>query len=106
MILQRIDPPANINDFNVTQRQQWSQFLSDQIDANINNFDLKQFYNPTKVQTADDVQSKVIDWAAFPKTISVSAPSDRARWRIADSSRHVQDEYCEWSVERDPNTDK
>ena len=106
MILRQIDPPANIDDFNAAQRQRWSQFLSDQIDDNINNFDLKQFYNPTKVETVDEAQSKVINWTAFPKNISVSAPSDRARWRIADSSRHVQDEYCEWSVEREANTAK
>ena len=106
MILRQIDPPANIDDFNAAQRQRWSQFLSDQIDDNINNFDLKQFYNPTKVETVDEAQSKVINWPAFPKNISVSAPSDRARWRIADSSRHVQDEYCEWSVEREANTAK
>ncbi len=37
--------------------------------------------------------------------LQVRAPSDRARWRRADSSRHFQDEYCEWSVERDPETD-
>jgi hypothetical protein len=105
MILEQIDPPANIDDFDDAQRQRWSQFLSDQIDANIRDFDLQQFYNPTRVATADDVQSKVIDWTAFPKNLQVAAPSDRARWRAADSSRHVQDEYCEWNVERDPNTD-
>lgn len=106
MILERIDPPANIDDFDESQRQRWSQFLSDQIDANIRDFDLEQFYNPTKVETADNVQSRVIDWTAFPKELSVGAPSDRARWRRADSSRHFQDEYCEWNVERDPNSDK
>ncbi len=105
MILERLDPPAYIDDFTDEQRRRWSRFLSYQIDKSIRSFNLEQFYNPTWVETADDVQSKVIDWTAFPKSLQVSAPSDRSRWRRADSSWHFQDEYCEWSVERDPETD-
>ncbi len=104
MILQRIDPPADIDDFNEAQRERWSNFLLNQMDRSIRRFNLEQFYNPTRVETSDDVQSKVIDWTAFPKALR--APSERARWRRADSSRHFQDEYCEWSVERDLRTDK
>ncbi len=106
MVLERIDPPANIDDFSEAQRWRWSDFLSGQINSSIGRFYLQQFYNPTQVETADDVQSKVIDWTAFPKALSVRAPSDRARWRRADSSRHFQDEYCEWNVEWDANGDK
>jgi hypothetical protein len=58
------------------------------------------------VDTADDAQTKVIDWTAFPKNLTVSAPSDTARWRAADSNRRYQDEYCEWNVERDPHSNK
>jgi hypothetical protein len=29
------------------------------------------------------------------------ATSQEQRWRVADRSRRVQDEYCEWSLERD-----
>jgi hypothetical protein len=106
MVLPQIDPPANLDDFNAEQRRTWSQQLSEQIDQDIRFYELKQFYNPTRVDTAGDAQSKVIDWTAFPKSLTVSSPSDRARWRIADSTRHVQDEYCEWSVLRDPNSNK
>ena len=106
MILSQIDPPAHLNDFDEAQRRGWSTLLSDQIDDNIRNFNLQQFYNPTKVETADDVQAKVIDWTAFPRNLTVSAPSDRARWRAADANRRFQDEYCEWSVEREPHSDK
>jgi hypothetical protein len=28
-------------------------------------------------------------------------PDNKERWKIADSTRDVQDEYCEWSVTRD-----
>ncbi len=38
--------------------------------------------------------------------MQVNAPSDEARWAQADASRDVQDEYCEWSVARDPTTNK
>ncbi len=105
MILDRINPPAYIDDFNQAQRLRWSRFLSDHIDRSIRRFDVEQFYNPTWVDTADDMKWKEIGWTAFPKELQVRAPSDRARWRRADSSRHFQDEYCEWSVERDPETD-
>ena len=35
-----------------------------------------------------------------------SSLSDKQRWRRADSDRNLQDEYCEWSVTRDPITRK
>ena len=106
MPLDRIDPPANLDDFDDQQRDSWSRFLSDEIDQNISDFNLKQFYNPTKVDTGADVVSQTIDWTAFPKNLTVTTPTDRARWRTADSTRHVQDEYCEWSTLRDPGTRK
>lgn len=47
------------------------------------------------------VDTKVIDWIAFPRNVQLSFPSDEARWRAADASRDVQDEYLEWCVTRD-----
>jgi hypothetical protein len=38
--------------------------------------------------------------------VQLQSISDKQRWRTADSSRDSQDEYCEWSVTRDPATDK
>ena len=87
MVLERIDPPGNLDDLDEAQRTQWSDRLSSDIDSNIDRYNLRQFYNPTKVETAGDAQSKTIDWTAFPKNVTLNTPSDRARWRTADSSR-------------------
>jgi hypothetical protein len=38
--------------------------------------------------------------------IQINSVNDVQRWRKADSSRDGQDEYCEWSVTRDPNSHK
>lgn len=53
----------------------------------------------------NDAVEKDLTWTAFPRTVKINSISDVQRWRSADSSRDVQDEYCEWSVIRDPNTD-
>lgn len=59
-----------------------------------------QYYNATKTETADDAQTKEIAWTAFPRQIQITSISDVQRWQRADAARAVQDEYCEWSVER------
>jgi hypothetical protein len=38
--------------------------------------------------------------------VAVEASSDLDRWQTADGTRDLQDEYCEWSVTRDPATNK
>ncbi|MGH3924752.1 MAG: hypothetical protein ACRDTT_18145, partial [Pseudonocardiaceae bacterium] len=43
-----------------------------------------------------------VHWTAFPRQVKVSSVSDRQRWTRADASRDLQDEYCEWSVTREP----
>ena len=104
MLLPRFDPPAFLNDFNDTQKAAWSKFISDRLDAEIAAAPGQHFYNPTKKDTANDVQTLEISWTAFPRAVAVNTPSDRMRWQTADGSRNVQDEYCEWSVTRAPAT--
>jgi hypothetical protein len=114
MPLNRFDPPGFLEDLNAQQKQAWSDFISDQCDqaAQGNPAELDfdgpraQFFNPMKVDTDNDAQTVDIKWVAFPRNVTVSTVSDKQRWRRADSSRDLQDEYCEWSVERDPETDK
>ena len=53
----------------------------------------------TEIDAADKAES-TISWTAFPRRVQVASLSDRQRWRRADASRDVQDEYCEWSVTR------
>ncbi|KAJ5083111.1 hypothetical protein N7532_012154 [Penicillium argentinense] len=66
---------------------------------------LPQFFNGTST-VYDQSQPHIdINWTAFPARISkFYSKDDTLRWKIADSSRILQDEYLEWSVLRDgPN---
>lgn len=62
-----------------------------------------QFYDPTEEDTPDDAPTPPIAWTAFPARLLASATSEEGRWGVADNSpnREAQDEYCEWTVERD-----
>jgi hypothetical protein len=106
MLLPRFDPPAFLKDFDDAQKAAWSKFISDRLDAEMAAAVGHHFYNATKKDTASDVQTLEISWTAFPRAIALNSPSDRIRWQTADGSRNVQDEYCEWSVTRDPTTHK
>ena len=114
MAIQKYDAPGLLSDFNEQQVAAWSSWISNQMDEAIRGnpeeleFDAprSQFFNLLNVELDTDAVSKDIEWTAFPRNIAVSSISDRQRWRTAESSRDFQDEYCEWSVERDPDTDK
>ena len=112
MKLERFDPPGFLEDYNDEQRARWSETISDQLDAGVlgrpDEFDFdaprEQFYNPMQVETGPDAQSLDISWVGFPRNVEVTSVSDLQRWRKAETSRTLQDEYCEWSVERDPDS--
>jgi hypothetical protein len=114
MPLGQFDPPGFLDDLEQAQRRAWSDFLSEAFDDAARGrpeeleFDgpRAQFYNPLKVEADADAQTLDITWTAFPRNVRLGSVSDTQRWRRADSSRDLQDEYCEWSVERDPDTDK
>ena len=61
-----------------------------------------QFYDPTVENTPAAAKKATIAWTAFPATLLRTATSQEGRWQRADASprRAAQDEYCEWSVER------
>jgi hypothetical protein len=91
-----------------------------------------QFYNPARFDPAGTVVEQAITWNAFPKELLRIYGRDRARaeadnlWTLdryysdlqnvaVDRSKfpelfravfRPQDEYCEWHVVRDPNTNK
>jgi hypothetical protein len=112
--LERFDPPGFLDDFNDKQKEAWSEWMSAQFDEGVRgrpdlfDFDAprEQFYNPMKVETGPDAQSVDITWVGFPRNVEVTSVSDLQRWRKAEVSRDRQDEYCEWSVERDPDSGK
>lgn len=114
MKLDHFDPPGHLDDFSPQEQAAWSAWISDAVDAAVrgypddylNDAPRAQFFNPTRVDLADDQQSADITWIAFPKQVADSAVSDLQRWRRADATRDLQDEYCEWSVDRDPASEK
>lgn len=108
MAITTFAPPGNLTDLSAQQRTAWSNFISDSMteraqgDAtNPLDSPRNQFFNPLNVNLASDSAQAAITWSAFPKRIELAQPAGVARWRAADRSRDVQDEYCEWSVERD-----
>jgi hypothetical protein len=105
MLLPKFDAPGFLKDLNEQQQKDWSKWLSRVFDAarvrGAEDGICRQFYNPTKVETDADAKTKDIFWTAFPRIVQLDSSSDLQRWKRADADRDVQDEYCEWSVERD-----
>ncbi|EFL14815.1 hypothetical protein [Streptomyces sp. C] len=103
-------PPGNLQDLDEDGRKKWhakiSQFVDDAIegpgpaDGVLHDGPRPQFYNATKTATSDDAQDVPVRWTAFPRAVADASVSDTQAWELADSTRDVQDEYCEWSVSR------
>ncbi len=110
----QFDPPGFLTDLDEAQRGAWSDWISQQLDEVRARNDASlaydgprlQFFNPLKTAPDSDAVERDITWTAFPKIVRIQSVSDKQRWRTADSSRDMQDEYCEWSVTRDPHTEK
>ncbi|KAL4457706.1 hypothetical protein ABPG75_012571 [Micractinium tetrahymenae] len=105
-------PPGRLTDLRPGNLSGWSDTISSFFDASAagntdvtNDAPRHQFFNPTKPTQApiDNKQPQFapISWKAFPRRVLLKFPdSDEDRWRAAESTRDVQDEYCEWSVDR------
>lgn len=110
--MNRFDAPGFVDDLTAAQLDQWSQTVSDWLDQaragqpNQNDGPRAQFFNELKDVPSGQTQTAVISWNAFPRQVRNTSASNRERWRRADSDRNLQDEYCEWSVTRDPATRK
>lgn len=102
------DPPGFLNDLDSVGKEGWSRLVSGWLDAarvgspGDNDGPRDQFFNLLANPPGDDSEVATISWNAFPRQVRINSLSEMQRWRRADSSRDVQDEYCEWSVERDP----
>ncbi|MDX0499573.1 hypothetical protein GOC68_25640 [Sinorhizobium medicae] len=110
MTLVRFDPPGFVDDLDAQGRNAWHDFISFNMDRAREGrpaqfeFDgpREQFVNGATTELVADAVEADIDWTGFPRNIEISSISDVQRWRRADASRDVQDEYCEWAVEREP----
>lgn len=97
--LERFDTPGRIRDLDDAGLGAWSQAVHGIFASYVDEH--PQFLDPTAVDLADGAAEVPITWSAFPARLLRDATSDEQRWAQADESRELQDEYCEWSVERD-----
>jgi hypothetical protein len=98
-ILERFAAPGNLAEPTDDDAQAWS----DRVSAILASYtgEHPQFYDPTQAETPHTAQVAQVVWPAFPARLLNQATSQEQRWALADSDRMEQDEYCEWSVERD-----
>lgn len=99
-ILQRFDTPARIAEPDEASADAWSARLADVLSEFTGPF--PQFYDPTATDTPAGARIAPIGWPAFPAPLLRGATTETGRWKKADD-RDQQVEYCEWSVERDPD---
>lgn len=97
-ILERFDAPGRIVEPTDDARQAWSRKVKSIFGGVVGDF--HQFYDPTDTDTPADAKPAPVGWPAFPATLLRGATTEQGRWRRADD-RQRQDEYCEWSVDRD-----
>lgn len=95
-----IEPPGRVADLDAAGLAEWSTTISDLIDQGKTPA-RTLFANPLTHDVPAGTPTKPIDWIAFPNIVQLGPGSQRDKWEIADSARRFQDEYCEWSVERD-----
>ncbi|MER7707680.1 hypothetical protein ABTX81_32865 [Kitasatospora sp. NPDC097605] len=103
------NPPGHLTDLDGAGLKAWDTFISDSVDRAaqgpdpsevLNDSPRSQYYNLTRTDTDADATEATVTWTAFPRTIKLTSLGDLQRWKRADASRDVQDEYCEWSVTR------
>jgi hypothetical protein len=87
------DPPGFLEDLTAQQKEDWSDWISAQIDAaregDPQNFSndgpREQFFNADKEPLAADAVEQDIFWTAFPRQVQVSSVSDKQRWTRAEA---------------------
>ena len=98
-ILDRFDTPGRLDELSDDDRRAWHVTVDGMFDP-FTTGRFPQFYNPTVEDAPDGLPPRPIVWSAFPAFVQQQVGPGPQRWRRADSRRDVQDEYCEWSVER------
>ena len=98
-ILSQFDTPGRLGELSEDHRRAWSDRVTGWFDQ-FPPRDFPQFYNPTAENTPAGLPPAAIAWPAFPAQVFREKGAGPERWRHADRFRDVQDEYCEWSVER------
>jgi len=94
-ILKRFSTPARVAD---RHPGAWGEAVAARFEPYVGQF--PQFYDPTATNTPADAAKPMVSWGAFPAVLRAAEPAPVARWSRADRDRGLQDEYCEWTVER------
>jgi hypothetical protein len=107
MAVVTFSPPGFVDDLDPSGRQAWHDLISDFMDTAHDgdptvpfSAPRPQFFNPAKTAVGVGAATEDVKWTAFPRLVGLQSGSDHQRWQKADSSRGVQDEYCEWSIKR------
>jgi hypothetical protein len=99
--LPRFDTPARLPEPAEADRNAWDARIGGVVAQLADDF--PQFFDPRSTDPGADAMAPAVVWPAFPATLIDGATTEEQRWGDADASRSVQDEYCEWGVERDPD---
>ncbi|HYH25906.1 MAG TPA: hypothetical protein VD834_11195 [Blastococcus sp.] len=99
--LPRFDTPARLPEPAEADRKAWDARIGGVVAQLADEF--PQFFDPRSTDSGADAMAPAVVWPAFPATLIDGATTEEQRWGDADASRSVQDEYCEWGVERDPD---
>jgi hypothetical protein len=100
-VLTTLQPPGKLTDLDAAGLAAWRSKISDLLDQAGSPPARSLFVNPLTHDIPADAATKRIDWIAFPLLVQNGPGSQRAKWEAADGDRDLQDEYCEWSVQRD-----
>lgn len=91
-------PPADSDDRTPAFDKAWDKAVKDSLARFTGKF--PQFYDPTSDDAPTNPGVAIARWPAFPRQLLRPATSGGPRWKVADENRSLQDEYCEWVVER------
>ncbi|MDQ3729428.1 MAG: hypothetical protein M3355_07535 [Actinomycetota bacterium] len=103
--LKQFSPPGRVQDAQSIPQaeleEQWSTEVADLLAAALAS--AGTLYDPREEDTPTDANLRPIPWEAFPGRHRQSM-DDPAVLDLVDNDRDEQDEYCEWSVEREGTT--
>lgn len=109
----RYQTPAGIKDFpNSSANQEqlaadWDATLTAAIGGSAT--DPSRFYDPKRTAVPNGTEPVRVEWTTFPRRVEDMRRSWSDRFALADDrggDPEVQNEYCEWCVERDPTSGK
>jgi hypothetical protein len=94
----RFDAPASLTELPHAALASYSSMMADHAAQFALSFD--RYFDPLAPGSREARLVQIV-WAASPARLA--SLSDRDRWQQADATRDEQDEYCEWTIARQPD---